>query len=291
MKKIFGLFFTLTILTFCSNVSFAAFPAGELGTVKVVADFSRKGSVEFSFDIKDISTDVSSSSQTIKWDPRKILTDQRNPQWIWSTSYAVVKASITAGNVNFYMYQKNTESSVYKSTWSRTVAVYYEQGYTPTGDDSVDRVHRTSATFSHSGMVNKKTKGGEYAGFVPLSFLFTAAKLSDSDLKQTYDPETMTDTGDKVARYFTDEADYTEYYTNGEVTRTESNFKKEYSLLAKAGGPIFGIYDKHGQYAPWRPDDLIVDNTAYMYFGGNFMNIQKNDGFATDKIVIMKVVE
>lgn len=288
MKKIFGLFFILTILFFCSNMSFASFPAGERGTVAVVADFSGKGEVDFSFDIKEISDD--SSTQTINWDARKILAGQDKPQWVWSTSYAVVRATITSGNVNFYMYQKNTDSSsVYRSTWSRIIAVYYEDGYTPTGDDSIDRVHRTSATFAYSGMVNKVTKGGDYAGFVPLSFLFTSAKLSAADLKQTYDPEIMTQSGDKVARYFTDEADYIEYYSNGEVTRTESNFKKEYTILARVGGPVFGVYDEEGHYAPWRP--ALVDNTAYMYFGGNFMNIKRGDGFATDKIVIMKVVE
>ena len=288
MKKSFILFFVLSTLFLFSNISFAAFPAGELGTVEVVADFSGKGSVEFSFDLKDIITD--SSIETINWDPRVINIAQKDAQWVWSTSYAIVSATITTDNVNYYMYQKNTDSSsVYQSTCSRTVAVYYEQGYTPTGDDSRDRVHRTSATYSYSGMVNKVTKGGEYAGFVPLSFLFTSAKLSSSDLKKQYDPETMTDTGDKVARYFTDEADYTEYYSNGEVIRTETNFKKEYSILARFGGPVFGVYDEQGQYAPWRP--ALTDNTAYMYFGGNFMNIGRGDAFATDQIVIEKVVE
>ncbi len=289
MKKFFNLFFTISSLLFCSNIIFAAFPeSGQSETVEVVADFSGKGSVEFSFDLKDITTE--SSTEKINWDPRVINIAQKDAQWVWSTSYAIVRAAITMDNVNFYMYQKNTDSSsVYQSTWSRTVAVYYEQGYTPTGDDSKDRVHRSSATFSYSGMVNKVTKGGEYAGFVPLSFLFTSAKLSSSDLKKQYDPETMTDTGDKVARYFTDEADYTEYYSNGEVIRTETNFKKEYSILARFGGPVFGVYDEHGQYAPWRPD--LTDNTAYMYFGGNFMNIGRGDAFATDQIVIEKVVE
>ena len=289
MKKTLSLFFTLTILFFFSNIIFAAFPeSGQSETVEVVADFSGKGSVEFSFDLRDITTD--SSIEKINWDPRIINIAQKDAQWVWSTSYAIVRATITTDNVNFYMYQKNTDSSsVYQSTWSRTVAVYYEQGYTPTGDDSRDRVHRSSATFSYSGMVNKVTKGGEYAGFVPLSFLFTSAKLSSSDLKQQYDPEIMTQSGDKVARYFTDEADYTEYYSNGEVTRTETNFKKEYSILARFGGPVFGVYDEEGHYAPWRPE--LVDNTAYMYFGGNFMNIGRGDAFATDQIVIEKVVE
>lgn len=289
MKKFFSLFFTISSLLFCSNIIFAAFPeSGQSETVEVVADFSGKGSVEFSFDLKDITTE--SSTEKINWDPRVINIAQKDAQWVWSTSYAIVRAAITMDNVNFYMYQKNTDSSsVYQSTWSRTVAVYYEQGYTPTGDDSKDRVHRSSATFSYSGMVNKVTKGGEYAGFVPLSFLFTSAKLSSSDLKQQYDPEIMTPSGDKVARYFTDEADYTEYYSNGEVIRTETNFKKEYSILARFGGPVFGVYDEHGQYAPWRPD--LTDNTAYMYFGGNFMNIGRGDAFATDQIVIEKVVE
>ena len=60
--------------------------------------------------------------------------------------------------------------------------------------------------------------------------------------------------------------------------------------MATVHGPVFYVYDTEGHYAPSRPTTL-VDNTAYMYFGGNFMNIKKKDGFATDKIVIMKVVE
>lgn len=288
MKRIFGLFTTLILLLFCSNITFAAFSAGELKTFDVVADFTGQSVVDFSFDLRDISTNLSTG--TINWDARKVLAGQQQPQWVWSTSYAVVKATITTDNVNFYMYQKNTDSSsVYQSTVSRIVAVYYEDGYTPIGDEEIDRVHRTSATFSYSGLVNKVTKGGEYAGFVPLSFLFTANKLTTSDLETEYDPETMTPSGDKVARYFTDEADYAEYYNAGEVISTESNFKREYSVIARLGGPVFGVYNEQGEYAPWRPS--LMGNTAYMYFGGNFMNISRNDGFATDKIVVIRVVE
>lgn len=289
MKRVFGLFTILIMLFFCSNMTFAAFSAGQLGTFDVVADFSGQSVISFSFDLKDISTS-SSTQNRINWDARKVLTGQSQPQWVWSTSYAVVRATITADNVNFYMYQKNTDSSsVYQSTVSRTVAVYYEDGYTPTGNDSIDRVHRTSATFSYSGLVNKEKRGGEYAGFVPLSFLFTANKLTASDLETEYDPEIMTPSGDKVARYFTDEADYAEYYNAGEVISTENIFKREYSIIARLGGPVFGVYNEHGGYAPWRPE--LTDNTAYMYFGGNFMNISRGDGFATDKIVVIEVVE
>lgn len=278
MKKIFSLLFTLSVLFFCSNIIHADFPAGVLDTVELEADFSGQGIVEFDFRLYDVSTDQELSKPTLNWNARKISINEQNPQWVWSRSYAVIKATITSGNANYYMYQKNTESSVYKSTWARTVAVY------PPGSDLV---HRASATFSHSGLVNKATGGGEYGGFVALSFLVTSNKLDSSAFQKSYNPEIMEPT--KVTRYVTDEQDYVAYYSAGEETGRDSNFKKEYSLIACFGGPVFGVYDEEGHIAPWRPD--LTDNTAYIYFGGNFMNISHDSIFGTDKLVIEKVVE
>ena len=78
MKKIFGLFFILTILFFCSNMSFASFPAGELGTVDVVADFSGKGRVDFSFDLKEISVVIHATPASVYSQKSKAIKKMRS---------------------------------------------------------------------------------------------------------------------------------------------------------------------------------------------------------------------
>ena len=181
MKKVFGLIFILSILVLYSNTSFAAFSSGELATLELVADFSGKGTAEFSIELRNISDDKVTNE--IGWTIQDVVLKQQSDQWKWSTTYAVITATVTKTNINYYLYQKNTESTVYTSTAPRT-------------DDG---------STVYSGLVNQKLKGGEYRGYVPLSFLFTAEKLTSSDLQKTYDPEVLTE--DKVARYFTDTAD------------------------------------------------------------------------------------
>ena len=259
MKKIFGSFFISSLLLFSSNIICAAvISSGTVGTVDIVADFSNMGSVDFSFELRDISDDQ--TVDTINWKVQDITLGQDSDQWKWSTTYAVVKATVTDPTVSFYLYQKNTESTVYKSTEPRT-----------NGDGSK----------VYSGLVNQELQGGEYRGYVPLSYLFSANKLSSSDLQQEYDPGTMTPSGDKVARYFTDQAD--------------SSFNVEYTIIACAnsvpGTLVFGPYAEDGSFAPWAPDAVQQSKTAYMYFGGNFMNINRKDIFGTDQIHIIKVVE
>ena len=257
MKKVLGLFFTLTILFCFSNISFAAFPSGELATLDFVADFSGKGTAEFSIELRNISDDQ--TTDEIGWTIQDIVLKQNTDQWKWSTTYAIVKATVTKTNINYYLYQKNTESTVYTSTAPRT------------NDGGVT---------VYSGLVNQELQGGEYRGYIPLSFLFTADKLTDSDLKKAYDPEVMTPSGDKVARYFKDAAD--------------SDFNGgQYAVVACAntGGIAFYPYGEGGSYAPWTPESVQQSKTAYMYFGGNFLNVLRGDVFGTDQIFIIKVVE
>ena len=277
MKKFFGLFFTLTVLFLCSNVTFADSQQWASADVSFAADFSGKTSEYFSFTLKNISKDT--ETDTINWDPQKVILGKQEPQWIWSTSYAVVTASMTT-NSKYYMYQKNTESTVFKSTAPRTVQVFPE---------GASEVNIASATFAYSGLVNQASQGGEYAGYVPLSFVFVPAKLTSEDLSKEYDPDDKDPTADKAARYFLDNKNYTQYYDQGEPTTKEYTFEKDrqYTLIACDVGPVFGPY---GEYGPWSSDKLI-DHTAYMYFGGNFMNISHGSVFGSDKIVIMKVVE
>lgn len=253
MRKFLGLFFTLSILFFCSNIIFAAFPAGEIATVDLVADFRGQGKAEFSFELKNISDDQTTTE--IGWTIQDITLKQQGDQWKWSTSYAVIKSTVTDPTVSYHLYQKNTESTVYKSTAPRTNA-----------DDST----------VYSGLVNKELQGGEYRGYVPLSFLFTVNKLSSSDLKKEYDPEIVS--GERAARYFTDEAD--------------SSFNRKYTVVACAnsGGIAFYPYDESG-YNPWSPEAVQVSKTVYMYFAGNFINVNRGDIFGTDQIFIEKVVE
>jgi hypothetical protein len=263
MKKFFGLLFTLAILFYCSNIIFAAFPdAGNLETINVVANFEGKGEADLTIEFFDVSTDqkLEDENEKINWKIQEISLKQTDPQWIWSTTYAVIKSTVTDPRVNFYLYQKNTESTVYKSTAPRT---------------NVDE--HGNKSYVRSGLVNSVKQGGEFGGYVPLSFLFTAEKLSSSDLQKKYDPEILTE--DKVARYFTDKAD--------------SNFNVEYAVIACANstGIAFAPYDAPEHYAPWAPRTVMQSKTAYMYFGGNFMNIFRGDIFGTDQIFIEKVVE
>lgn len=273
MKKFFVLFFALVTLFFFSNIILAAFPAeGELETFSVEADFSGSTKIDFSFDLKDIST--GEATEKINWDPKKVKFNNPSPQWLWSTTYAEVKADITVSTVSFYMYQKNTESDVYKSTWARTITVY-----------------TSSTTYGYSGLVNKETKGGEYAGFIPLSYTMCSNKLSDSELKKEYDPEIMTGESaevDMVARYFTDEADY--YVNSSDPDTRLSNFNKEYTILACSNGPVFWVYKADGTYGP-SSSSKLKNKTAYMYFGGNFMNIGRGSTFGTNKIIVEMVVD
>lgn len=257
MKKVFGLIFILSILVLYSNISFAAFSSGELATLELVADFSGKGTAEFSIELRNISDD--DVTNEIGWTIQDVVLKQQSDQWKWSTTYAVITATVTKTNINYYLYQKNTESTVYTSTAPRTNA---------------------DGSTVYSGLVNQELKGGEYRGYVPLSFLFTADKLTSSDLQKTYDPETMTQSGDKVARYFKDTAD--------------SDFNGgQYAVIACAntGGIAFYPYGEGGTYSPWTPESVQQSKRAYMYFGGNFLNILRGDIFGTDQIFIEKVVE
>ncbi len=260
MKKIFGLTFILTTLLLCSNISFAAFPAGDLGSpISVVADFSVQGTDELSIEFFNISDDTKLESDQINWKvqdiqfPKKDLSDQ----WKWSTTYAVIKATVTDPTVSYYLYQKNTESTVYKSTAPRT-----------NGDGST----------VYSGLVNKDLQGGDYGGYIPLNYLFTANKLSSSELQTEYNPEVLT--SNKAARYFTDKAD--------------SSFDVQYTVIACAntGGIAFYPYGESGDYAPWSPSSVMTSKTAYIYFGGDFITLLRDyPDFGTDQIVIEKVVE
>ncbi len=270
MRKFLGLFFTLSILFFCSNIIFAepVFPTtGTSVTVGVVADFDSCGEASFSIELRNISDDKEATG--IEWLVQDINLNQQSDQWKWSTTYAIIKSTVTDPKVNYYLYQKNTESTVYKSTAPRT-----------NGDGSK----------VYSGLVNQKTQGGNYNGYVPLSFLFTAEKLSSSELDKNYDPKKY-DPGepgfsgdDKVSRYFTDKAD--------KDKDGEPKFDLQYAVIACAdsGGIAFYPYDGSG-YNPWSPESVQQSKTAYMYFGGNFVDVFLDDIFGTDQIFIEKVIE
>lgn len=264
MKKFFCLSFILTTLLLFSNISFAAFPAGDLGDpISVVADFRNSAIDELTIEFFNISDDSKLESNQINWKiqdiqfPKKDLSDQ----WKWSTTYAVIKATVTDPTVSYYLYQKNTESTVYKSTAPR-----------------INEDPETHEQYTvYNGLVNKDLQGGDYGGYIPLNYLITANKLSSSDLQKTYDPDVLT--GDKASRYFIDKAD--------------SNFDAKYTIIACAnsGGIALYPYDEGG-YNPWSPESIQESKTAYIYFGGDFITLLRDyPDFGTDQIYIEKVIE
>lgn len=279
MRKYFRLFFILSSFFLCSNIIFAVEISS---TIAVIADFSGQQTAELTFELKNIS-DNKPSNDTIKWEPRDISINVPKEQWVWSGTYATVE---TGNNLDgsYYMYQNNTNSTVFKATTSRTVNVYPEGA---TG------VNIASATFAYSGLVNKESKGGEYGGYIPLSFLVCASPLSSADLQQKYDPEIILPT--KAARYMLDSENYTEYYSGEGVSRSTTTVRdfdipanKNYTIIAEPAGPVFGLTE-NGE--PWRPQSVSVSKKAYVYFGGNFINVQHGSVFGTDQLIIEKVIE
>jgi len=256
MKKIIILFFILSILTFFSNIILAE---------------------EFSFELYDVSTN--SSTTTINWDVSKITPGEN--KWVWSTTYAKIRATGIASNIFYRIYQDNTNAgNDYFAKDPRTVNVF-----------------ESSTTFSYSGLVNKERKGGETwedgtGGFVPLSYTMTTKKLSASDFQKDYDPDAMIGSNPappdgihRAARYFIDIKDY---LIENEEKKESFSYgyynNKKYSVIACNHGPTFWVYDGDGIYRHYT--DTLVDHTAYLYFGGNFGTAYKESDFGASRIII-----
>jgi len=262
MKKVVSL---LAVLFLFAGLVSAADNVKGLGTYKGEVNFTGAGYFEFDFVLSGGGTTISWSTSTIATSSAPttltVFNETGYDAWAVADQYATVKAKGSKANFYVYMYQSNKEGSDYKATTPRTNADG-EQVY--------------------SGLVNKGTGGGEYRGYVPLAFSLVpsqkAAKTDGHVYDITFDGVEGVPTDDRANRFFLD--------------KSNSKFKQNYTIIAAGNcyGPVFGPFDKDGNLAPWT-SNKIQNNTAYMYFFGNFKNIQDGDVFGTDKINIQTEIQ
>ncbi len=251
MKKFLGLLAAVLL------VSGSAYAASSMSTYKGIADFSNSGQALFSFTLKAVSNDAAVSDNTIRWTSADAFNTESADKWVRADHYAVVAATVTKAGFNVYMYQTNGQSTDYKATSPRTNA----DGSKPV-----------------SGLVNTRTKGGDFQGFAPLAYSFVPTKNKTI----TFDGTEGTPSDSRANRFFVDSGD--------KKADGSSNFDRNYALIASLCGPVFGPFDAQGAVKPWCSND-VVNHTAYMYFFGNFHDIVGGDIYGTDQIKIEQVTE
>ena len=246
--------FMSLVVAIVATVTFGSlvFAGVSSNTYTGFADFSDSGSAEFSFTLNNVTSDA--VAQDIRWSSATAFNPGSTDKWVRSEQYAVVAATVTLAGFNVYMYQTNTDNgSVYQSTTPRT--------------DGEKKVY--------NGLVRKGSYGGEVRGYIPLAYSFVGIKNPAITFEGT--PETSQTRAD---RFLCDAAD-----SNAPTDFPDG--KGNYTLIASVCGPVFGVTDT-GQ--PWSGSE-VENNTAYMYFFGNFRNIQGKDIYGTDRLHVVQVTE
>ncbi|MFA7073924.1 MAG: hypothetical protein WC234_01905 [Endomicrobiaceae bacterium] len=236
-------------------VFFSSMAFASTDTVKTInasANFASSGEVYISFDLKNLADD--STATAITWDPTAVTLNSGTETWKTAQQYAVMVASVTKTSGAVYMYQDNKSNSAdYVATNPRT---------------------NQDGTKAFSGLVRKGSGGGEREGtrgYVPLSYTMSASKLSSSY-------EYVVSSG--TARYFSDKSDL-------KSDGSTSNLNTAYITIANINGFVAGVTGETGTYAL----SGVTDDTAYMYFGGGFRDIQGGDIYQTENILILTFQE
>jgi hypothetical protein len=220
-------------------------------TINASANFASSGEVYISFDLKNLADD--SNATSIAWNASDITLNSGTETWKTAQQYAVMIASVTKTNGAIYIYQDNkTNSTDYVATNPRT---------------------NKDGTKAFSGLVRKGSGGGEIEGsrgYVPLSYTMSATKSSPV----TYDPEAT------LARYITDISDT-------KADGSTSSFNTAYVTIANINGYVANVTGPTGTYALTG----VTGDTAYMYFGGGFTNIQGGDIYQTENILVLTFQE
>ena len=254
MKKFMSLAVALVATVVLGS---SAFAASTFSTYLGIADFSQSGQASFSFTLKKVSGDAAVTDSTIRWTSADAFNTEATDKWVRADNYAVVAATVTKAGFNVYMYQTNTQSTQYKANTPRT------------NKDNSKPV---------SGLVNTRTHGGDYQGYVPLAYSFVPTKNASI----TFDGTEGEPTDARANRFFVDSGD--------KKADGSSSFDKNYALIASLCGPVFGPFDTQGAVKPWCSNQ-VSNHTAYMYFFGNFHDIIGGDIYGTDQIKIEQVTE
>lgn len=224
-------------------------------TFSGLADFSGSGAAQFSFTLKNVTGNATAT--TINWSTTTAFNTTSNDRWVRAEQYAVVAATVTKAGFNVYMYQTNGNSTVYRSTIPRT---------------------NEDGSKAYSGLVRSGSYGGEHRGYIAIAYSFVPSIQATI----TYDQKTATTSATRADRFLIDvqntDSIGTALYPTGRVN---------YSMIASVCGPVFDVDAVNG---PWC-GNTVANNTAYMYFFGNFKNIVGGDVYGTDQLHIVQVTE
>ena len=236
-------------------------------TFSGLADFSGSGAAQFSFTLKNVTGNATAT--TINWSTTTAFNTTGNDRWVRAEQYAVVAATVTKAGFNVYMYQTNGNSTVYRSTIPRTSV----------SSRTISGTVIYSTTSAYSGLVRRGSYGGEHRGYIAIAYSF----VPNIQTNITYDQRTATTSAIRADRFLIDVEDKdknsgTALYPTGRVN---------YSMIASICGPVFDVDAVNG---PWC-GNTVANNTAYMYFFGNFKNIVGGDVYGTDQLHIVQVTE
>lgn len=247
-------FFSLVVAAlFVSSSAFAAV------NYTASADFSSiAGQVEFSATMKTVSQNTTVSN--IGWDVDNTYvgsTEANN--WKAANVYVEMTKTITKAGGAVYLYQDNKASGA-------TAAYVAENPRYNAGDVKV-----------YSGLVKEDSKGGA-DGYIVMSFkpskdLLTASQLASLNL-QPEKAGVVTPTEDNpegkdyVAKFFSDLSD------DGFSSATSI----EYRTIADENGYV-GLSDTKNV------------SKAYMYFGGNFVNVMGGTKYGSNHVIFKTSIE
>lgn len=192
-----------------------------------------------------------STATAITWDPSAVTLNSGTETWKTAQQYAVMVASVTKTSGAIYIYQDNKSNS----------SDYIATNPRTNGD----------GTKAFSGLVRSGSGGGESRGYIPLSYTMSASKLSSSY-------EYVVSSG--TARYFSDKSDL-------KSDGSTSNFNTAYITIANIDGFVAGVTGETGTYGL----DGVTDDTAYMYFGAGFKDVQGGDIYQTENILVVTFQE
>jgi hypothetical protein len=245
--------------------------------------------INASFDLYEINDDEIKLAENIDWDADTILKNKN--KWHTATVYAKVTAEYIDDGDNvspiLMILQSNNQGSkpedqAYKATNPRTgQSMYGKKGDDGEGYDL------------YSGLV-KENSGGGANNFIPMAWHISNFVYSkDASFSIFSNPET-----DAQTRYLIDEWDsIIPRDSDTEEMLEISPALMNYVTIRDKNGFIYTDGDPTEYTTQEQADqhchilENVTDNTAYIYFGGQFANAQPGASFGTTRILIQVIPE
>lgn len=243
MKKVLSL---VVAALFVSSSVFAA-------STQFTARATFAGNASFSFQLKNIQGD--GNADTLTWAEEDAFNMDGTNKWVRALQYAEVVANITKANASVIMFTDN------KTTWP-TITPNYNEWNNGQG---------VEGTEAYGGLVRNVNGNlpsdftGAHRGYIPLLYSMNTTKNASitSDGTQVVNKDAQNNPI-RADRFLAD--------------KSNGGYGAGYATIASLNGPTFGV-DADGTTV-WG-SAAVQDNTAYMYFFGNFKNIIGGDTYST----------